>query len=83
MEGYTFTGDATSAKLAAERVPGVRAVGFQRIKGREYLVISADERGRRVSREVPIYGARIVQHGQVAHALRALVGRDAAARYQP
>ena len=75
--------DATAAKLAAQRVRGVRAVSFQRLRGREYLVISAETHGKRQSREVPVMGSRLVQTSQITHALNVLVGRDAAEAYRP
>ena len=75
--------DATAAKLAAQCVPGVRAVSFQRVRGRDYLVISADTHGRRMSRDIPVVGGRVVQHSQVTHALNVLVGRAKAEAYAP
>lgn len=74
--------DVTTAKLAAQSVPGVRAVAIQQARGRKYMVISAAFNGRRASREVPVHFTGTVDASQVRHALNVLVGREAAKAYR-
>lgn len=74
--------DVTTAKLAAQCVPGVRAVAIQQARGRKYMVISAAFNGHRATREVPVDCRGTVQTAQVRHALNVLVGRDAARAYR-
>lgn len=75
--------DVTAAKLAAQRVPGVRAVAIQQARGRKYMIISAAFHGRRESREVMVNPSGTVNSVQVRHALNMLVGHTAAEAYRP
>lgn len=67
---------ATDAKAAVERIPGVRAVAFQKARGRTVMVISAVTNGLRTSREVPVCAAGAVADYAIAQTLRGL-GLDA------
>lgn len=75
--------NVTAAKLAAQRVPGVRAVALQQARGRKYMVVSAEFHGRRECREIPVHLAGTVDAAQVRHALNVLVGRTAAEAFKP
>lgn len=64
--------DVTTAKVLAERIPGIRSVAIQPIKGRKVLMLSAVVNGQRLSREVPVCNAGTVADASVYSALRGL-----------